>query len=106
MPDIVLSLDRPSFRPYYSYSMVNTIALAEAIERTPGSIRELAREAGRSEALLRHVRDGRRRLTGETRAAVVSALRRWADRCEEAAAALDGSAAPEPRKGRMDGCAT
>lgn len=76
--------------------------VAEAVEAAPGSIRQLAEEAGVSEALIRHVRDGRRRLTPATRDALSGALRRWAARCEAAASGLEGSAPQraEPRRGR------
>lgn len=59
------------------------------LREAPGSIRELAREAGVNETLLRKVRDGKRRLTRETQQAVVNALQRWSGRCEELARALE-----------------
>lgn len=76
--------------------------VAEAVEAAPGSIRELAEKAGVSDALIRHVRDGRRRLTPATREALSGALRRWAARCEAAAAGLEGSG-PQRAESRETG---
>lgn len=92
------SLDTSSLGTYVAYSMTKTVDIEEAIETAPGSIRELAREAGVSDSLLRHVRDGRRRLTSDTKTALAAALRRWSDRCRKAAAGLDPSAEPESRR--------
>lgn len=63
--------------------------LRRVLEEAPGSIRELAREAGVSHVLLLGIRDGRRRLTPETRDAVAGALRGWAGRLEELADELE-----------------
>lgn len=68
--------------------MSESLKVARAVEVAPGSIRELAAEAGVSDALIRHVRDGRRRLTPATREALAGALRSWAARCEAAADGL------------------
>lgn len=68
-------------------------AVRAVLEQLPVSIRALAREAGVSESLLRAIRDGNRRLTDETREAVVSALRHLGDRHHQLADRLDQ---PEP----------
>lgn len=65
--------------------------LRTILDEAPGSIRELAREAGISHPLLVAIRDGERRLTPETRDAVAAALRRWAERCEGLAEALEAA---------------
>lgn len=69
--------------------MKATNVLSQALDEAPGSIRELAREAGVSKSLLLAIRDGRRRLTGETRAKVVAALRRWEATTGDLADALE-----------------
>lgn len=74
--------------------------LQRILREAPGSIRELAREAGVSNALLRAVRDGDRRLTPATRKAVAAALRQWEDTCGELAEALE---AVESEPGGDDG---
>lgn len=97
---MVSSLYIPLGRTYSAYVMTTNVGFTEALEAAPGSVRELAREAGLSESLLRHVRDGRRRLTPETGDAVAAALRRWSERCRTAAEVVD-SAVTETR--RRDG---
>lgn len=72
--------------------------LRRILRVAPGSIRALARESGVSEALLRAVRDGDRRLTREARDAVADALRTWAARCEGLADALEALDV-DPRQG-------
>lgn len=84
----------------YKMEDVNA-ALRQALDTTPGSIRELARAAGVSETLLRLARDGERRLTPETREKVVEALRAWETECGEAADALE-TADLDPRPGGGD----
>lgn len=61
------------------------------MRQAPGSVRDLAREAGITEAALRQARDGNIRLTPETVGKLIRALRRWsrntaelADRLEQA----------------------
>lgn len=63
--------------------------LSGALNEAPGSIRELSRAAGVSKTLLLAIRDGRRRLTGETRDKVVAALRRWSNTTRDLADALE-----------------
>lgn len=63
--------------------------LRRVLEEAPGSVRALAEEAGLSDTLLLLVRDGERRLTPRTRQALVSALRRWGERCHELADLLE-----------------
>lgn len=63
--------------------------LRKALDAAPGSTRELARAADVSPRLLRLVRDGDRRLTAATRDGLAAALRRWEERCGEAAEALE-----------------
>lgn len=69
------------------------------LDEAPGSIRELAREAGVSERLIRAVRDGMRRLTPATRDALAAVLRRWAGRCQALAEELESL---ELEPGRRD----
>lgn len=85
-------LDAPVPRFYVDNSMNNIVEFAEAVRSVPGSVRELAAEAGVSDTLIRLVRDGKRRLTSETGAAVAAALRRWAERCRTAAEAVESAA--------------
>lgn len=77
--------------------------LQRVLQEAPCSIRALAREAGVNETLLRKIRDGERRLTPQTRKAVVGALRRWEDRCgglaDELADAALGESSPEQEGG-------
>lgn len=70
-------------------------AVRQALRRVPGSIRELAREAGVSDALLRHIRDGRRRATPAVVRAVAEALEHLAARHVEAASILRESLTKE-----------
>lgn len=86
-------------RAHFTHNMDVQAALQKVLETSPGSIRALAREAGVSEALLRAVRDGERRLTRETRDALASALRRWKTRCEEALEALEAADLESPTGG-------
>lgn len=78
-------------RDHYGNVERTSAVLRRVLDESPGSIRELAREAGVSHALLLAVRDGQRRLTPETREAVVTALQRWAERCEDLAEALEAA---------------
>lgn len=93
-----MTLDTLPARSYVENTMNGRDALEDAMEETPGSIRELAAEAGVSDFLLRAIRDGDRRLTEETRAMVVAALRRWSERTDDLADALE-AAELEPRGG-------
>lgn len=77
--------------------------LRRVLDESPGSIRELAREAGVSHVLLLAVRDGQRRLTPETQEAVVAALRRWAERCEDLAESLEAAETSTPEGEGSDG---
>jgi hypothetical protein len=61
------------------------------MRQAPGSVRDLAREAGISEAALRQARDGTIQFTPDTTGKLIRALRRWsrttaelADRLEQA----------------------
>lgn len=72
-------------------------AVRTAVDLAPGSIRALARDAGISPRLVTLIRDGKRRLTAETKRALVEALRRREDRCREARAALE-AVSPAPRR--------
>lgn len=63
--------------------------LRRVLDDAPFSIRALAREAGVSHGLLTKIRDGERRLTEETREALVAALRRWGEQCNELADQLE-----------------
>jgi predicted transcriptional regulator len=64
-----------------------------AVQQAPGSIRELAREAGLSESALRQVRDGEIDLTADSVRRIIRALRRWsrttADLADRLEAALE-----------------
>lgn len=64
--------------------------IRRVLEEAPGSIRELAREAGVSHSLLVAIRDGQRRLTPATREALATALRRWSERLEALAEQMEG----------------
>lgn len=76
--------------PYYADTMSDSrAALRQALDAIPASTRALAEEAGVDEKLLRMIRDGERRLTPETRDALVGALRRWGGRLDEAGEALE-----------------
>lgn len=81
--------------------MLEALEGAEAVEAAPGSIRELADEAGVSDTLIRLVRDGDRRLTPATRDALADALRRWGARCEAAAEGLASADVDEPKEPTM-----
>jgi transcriptional regulator with XRE-family HTH domain len=63
-------------------------AVRRAMKAASGSLRALADEAGVSESLLRHIRDGRRRATSAVVEALAQALERRAAREVEVAAAL------------------
>ena len=96
------SLSSVPVRAHYTHEMDAQTALRKILDMTPGSIRELAREAGLSEALLRAVRDGDRRLTRQSRDALVDALGRWEKRCGDALEVLE-AADLEPPQGGDDG---
>jgi hypothetical protein len=66
-------------------------AFRKALEESPCSLRALAREAGVDHSLLVRVRDGDRPLTPATVQAVVTALRRWGERCESLADELEAT---------------
>lgn len=63
--------------------------LRKVLDAIPASTRALAREAGVSPKLVRMIRDGDRRLTPETRAKLVAALRTWEADVGDAADALE-----------------
>lgn len=62
-------------------------AVRQALDMAPGSLRAIAQEAGVSEGMLRHIREGRRRATPTVMEAVAEALEQLA-REHAAAAAL------------------
>ncbi len=64
-------------------------ALSRAMERAPGSVRELARAAGIDHAALVRVRDGEYNLTPARVRSVVAALRAWSERCSGLADELE-----------------
>lgn len=76
--------------------------LQRILRDAPCSIRALAREAGVNETLLRKIRDGERRLTADTRDAVVAALRRWEDTCGSLAGDLETADLQPPGQGGED----
>jgi len=60
--------------------------IREVLERAPGSIRELAREAGISPTALQRVRDGDFRLSPKLLNRLADALERWGGTCRDLAA--------------------
>ena len=48
----------------------------------PGSLRELAREAGISHSLVSQIRNGKRNASTQTLDALAAALRRWSHQCQ------------------------
>ena len=74
----------------------------QILEEAPGSIRELAREAGIAHVTLLHVRDGRHKLSPDKATAVVAALRDWSERCANLADRLE-AASERQREGGSDG---
>lgn len=75
--------------PQYKDMNQGQATIQRILRDAPCSIRKLAHEAGLSDRLLRQIRDGERRLTDDTRAALIAALRRWEDSCAELADALE-----------------
>jgi transcriptional regulator with XRE-family HTH domain len=59
-------------------------ALLQALERAPGSLRAIAREAGVPHSTLVRIKQGERGVTPEVAKAVADALRRWSGRCGSA----------------------
>lgn len=74
-------------------------ALRRALDAAPASIRALARDAGVSPRLVTMIRDGERRMTRETRDALLRAVSDRADRYGDAREALE-AVEPEPRRDR------
>lgn len=62
--------------------------MKRALRLGSGTVRALAREAGVSEGLIRHIRDGRQAATARTVEALAEALERIADRNAQAARVL------------------
>lgn len=93
-----MTVDSLPVRSHLAYIMEQgKQAVRAVLEEVPVSIRALAREAGVSESLLRAIRDGNRRLTAETRKAVVAALRRLGERHHTLADRLEAAdSSPEP----------
>ena len=54
----------------------------------PGSLRELAREAGMSHSLLSQIRNGKRNASTQTLDALAAALGRWSHQCQVGAKTL------------------
>ena len=75
-------------------------ALRQALEQTPGSIRELAREVGVEHSTLIRLREGDWSVTPEMAARLVAALRRYAARCEASADKLESAARKAHKRGR------
>ena len=75
-------------------------AVQRALKLAHGSIRALAEEAGVSDALIRHVRDGRRRATPALVEALAEAFERLGDRHREAAELLRETLDDEAEEGR------
>lgn len=90
-------------RDQYGHMKDMRVVLRKVLDETPGSIRELAREAGVSHPLLVAIRDGDRRLTPETQEALAAALRRWAERCEGLAEDLEAAEAQTSDREGRDG---
>lgn len=63
-------------------------ALRRAITNAPGSIRELAKEAGVSHVFLWAIVHGREKATPRVGRLVAAALDRWGNRCVKNAAAV------------------
>ena len=72
--------------------------LRAALQQAPGSIRELAREAGLSEGALRQARDGDIDLTTDSVRRIIRALRRWSKKTADLADRLE--TALESERGR------
>ena len=89
LPAITTPLEVPISRTYNTHMGNGQAALQTVLDRSPASIRSLAHAADLSEALLRAIRDGDRRLTADTREALVKALRERAGIYEELAETLD-----------------
>lgn len=76
---------------HYGHMTNGSDVLRKILGNAPGSIRELAREAELSHGLLVAIRDGDRRMTTSTRAALVQALREWGETCTALAEELEAS---------------
>ena len=70
--------------------------LREAVEQAPGSVRSLARAAGISPAILRHVSSGLRAATPDVADSVAAALEQWGVRCVKLAAKVRKAARQVP----------
>lgn len=64
------------------------MAISQALEAYPGTLRGLAREAGVDHSLLVRIRSGERAPTADTVHALLGAFAKCRARCEEAEAAL------------------
>lgn len=71
--------------------MSQQAVLRKILRDAPGSLRELAEEAGLAHTTLLRAESGERRVTPETVRAVVGALRRWSGRCDALADALEAA---------------
>ena len=58
------------------------------MDTTPGSLRELAREAGVSHSLVSQIQNGKRNATTQTLDALAAALERWSYQCQVGAKRL------------------
>jgi len=63
--------------------------ISQVLDTVPGSLREIAREAGVSHTLLSHVRTGKRNATTALLRALVNALDGWGDKCRTGSAKLE-----------------
>lgn len=70
-------------------------ALREILQDAPGSIRDLADEAGLAHTTLLRAESGARSLTPKTIKAVVAALRKWSERCASLADTLEAAETKE-----------
>jgi hypothetical protein len=66
-------------------------AVARAVAKAPGSIRELSRDAGIDQSLLIRIINGERRASPETAAKLNAALRDWVNRCGEAVIVIENA---------------
>jgi hypothetical protein len=67
-------------------------AVAQALQQAPCSVRALAREAGVPHSSLVRIQAGQLRATTELAEAVAKGLRRWGDRCDRLAGAIEKAA--------------
>ncbi|HEV8355676.1 MAG TPA: helix-turn-helix transcriptional regulator [Gemmatimonadales bacterium] len=71
-----------------------TRAVAQAVARSPGTLRALARAAGVPASTLARIGTGEREATREVAAAVGKALARWSRECARLAARIEAASTP------------